>query len=66
MPSGVISLNSAPFILVVCLKPRFVFQVSSSEYFSVNFECGVLATAGDDQTLPAEEFVPATKGTSLS
>ncbi|XP_046594123.1 pleckstrin homology domain-containing family G member 5 [Neodiprion lecontei] len=35
-------------------------QVSSSEYFSVCFE------AGDETTLDREEFLPATKGTTLA
>lgn len=38
------------------------FQVSSSEYFSVSFELG------EDSSLihGREEFLPATKGTSLA
>jgi len=48
-------------------KSVFCFvQVSSSEYFSVSFECGVLAAGGDDRVTPSEEFVPATKGIPLS
>ena len=43
-----------------------LFQVSSSEYFSVSFESGVLAAGGDDRVTPSDEFVPATKGTLLS
>ncbi|XP_023703867.1 pleckstrin homology domain-containing family G member 5 [Cryptotermes secundus] len=41
-------------------------QVSSSEYFSVNFECGLLAAGGDDHSISSEEFLPATKGMSLA
>jgi hypothetical protein len=41
-------------------------QVSSSEYFSVNFECGLLAAGGDDHSISSEEFLPATKGMPLS
>jgi hypothetical protein len=41
-------------------------QVSSSEYFNVSFECGVLAAGSDERATPTEEFIPAAKGTPLS
>ncbi|XP_069690836.1 pleckstrin homology domain-containing family G member 5-like isoform X2 [Periplaneta americana] len=72
-PDVIMTTDTADRLIVPCTEPPRVrrqklarSQVSSSEYFSVSFECGTFATGGDDHSLPSEEFVPATKGTSLS
>ena len=58
-------LAAAPVIKLTMLKSlpslfEFQLQVSSSEFFTVNFEC-----LDDLRDRGYEEFVPATRGTCL-
>ncbi len=43
----------------------FAFQVSSSEFLTVSFECLDLNSSDKLQQQQQEEFVPATRGTCL-